>query len=333
MSENFMDFLRKRWYIVVIVVVVLCGLCVGALVLWGVTGPFERFFDGDTVAESATIAPAPTTDGAAPAEDSEAATPTPTQAAAAPNEEALVGTYGIAIRAVLGDLSHVVHIALRRWMAIAVHHSDISFEGPEPWVNVSGTLEDDGSFSAAGQGTVAGYEDIAVTFEGTLIYDSVRGDYVLNGDYIMGAEGGLPGGGSTTYRVEGFRIGALDGTVEADSETIDVFVPALVEAVRSQDEGFLLDRLHPAASAFYGTEACQAYIRGLDDPVFNIDVQDVSEPGPWLWEQGGQAANIPFTYTVSSTVTSGEAVAEVAVHFALINGELHWLPICGEVLP
>jgi hypothetical protein len=84
-------------------------------------------------------------------------------------------------------------------LVLEVFQSEINIRGPDPWVEVTGTLADDGSFTATGTGTVADFPDIAVTFEGTLTSDG------LAGDYTMGAEGGLPTGQPITYRVEGQR--------------------------------------------------------------------------------------------------------------------------------
>jgi hypothetical protein len=71
----------------------------------------------------------------------------------------------------------------------------ILIEGPEPWVNVIGTIED-GQIFAQGEGTVAGFESIVVLFQG-----AVSGEG-LQGQYTMGADGGLPGRLPIVYLVE-----------------------------------------------------------------------------------------------------------------------------------
>jgi len=74
----------------------------------------------------------------------------------------------------------------------------IEITGPFPWVTVSGDWNPvTGEFSAAGVGTVAGFPLILVIFEG------VFNGLFLDGDYEMGAGGGLPGGLSIIYSVFG----------------------------------------------------------------------------------------------------------------------------------
>jgi hypothetical protein len=75
----------------------------------------------------------------------------------------------------------------------------ISFGGPSPWVGVSGEWDPaTGRFTATGRGRVAGNANIRCDFNGTL---TPSGE--LEGDYVMGVGGGLPGGGTVTYRVRG----------------------------------------------------------------------------------------------------------------------------------
>ena len=73
----------------------------------------------------------------------------------------------------------------------------VTVAGPFPWVEVTGNLMDDGTFVADGRGTVAGFPDIAVSFEGTLTPGGIVGDYT------MGPEGGLPQAEPIIYGVEG----------------------------------------------------------------------------------------------------------------------------------
>ena len=73
----------------------------------------------------------------------------------------------------------------------------VTVAGPFPWVEVTGDLMDDGTFVADGRGTVAGFPNIAVSFEGTLTPGGIVGDYT------MGAEGGLPQGEPIIYGIEG----------------------------------------------------------------------------------------------------------------------------------
>ena len=83
---------------------------------------------------------------------------------------------------------------------LGVAIASITITGAQAWVAVTGELAADGSFTATGTGTVAGFANIGVSFQGTLT-EAGR----LAGDYTMGTGGGLPGGQPITYGVEGDR--------------------------------------------------------------------------------------------------------------------------------
>ncbi|HEX5035579.1 MAG TPA: hypothetical protein VFX30_00250 [bacterium] len=72
---------------------------------------------------------------------------------------------------------------------------DVFINGEAPWVGVSGTIEDDGSFTCTGSGTVAGFPDVQVDFLGQASPDG------LSGTLTVGADGALPGGTSVVYLV------------------------------------------------------------------------------------------------------------------------------------
>ncbi len=78
----------------------------------------------------------------------------------------------------------------------------VVIEGNGNWVAVTGTLQDDGSFSGTGTGTVAGFPNVSVTFTGTIDFDETTGAPVsITGTYTMGAGGELPGGNPAVYTI------------------------------------------------------------------------------------------------------------------------------------
>ncbi len=85
---------------------------------------------------------------------------------------------------------------------VAIDGLEISITGAAPWVGVSGTIKG-GEFFASGAGTVAGNENIAVDFQGTLTSDA------LAGLYTMGANEGLPGGLSIIYEIKPPKLYAI----------------------------------------------------------------------------------------------------------------------------
>jgi uncharacterized protein (TIGR03437 family) len=74
----------------------------------------------------------------------------------------------------------------------------IQVSGPFPFVTVTGPLNSDGSFSLTGTGTVAGYQNVAVTLTGT-----VDPTGKITAQYAMGTNGALPSGQSITYSMTG----------------------------------------------------------------------------------------------------------------------------------
>ncbi len=130
-----------------------------------------------------------------------------------------------------GDREHFNFIKLPSNPTIAVRQGSVIFDGPDPWVDVVGELQPDGSFTAQGAGAVAGNPNVLVVFQGTLTSER------LSGLYTMGADGQLPGGQSITYRVEGVKVspaGAADGGTPdpegAAQETVEAFVKSAVPA-------------------------------------------------------------------------------------------------------
>lgn len=88
-------------------------------------------------------------------------------------------------------------IMLIRVFEITARGGSPTIEAPEPWINVEGELNPDGTFQAEGRGMAAGYTDIAVTFAGSMSMSEIHGEY------IMGVEAGIPRGFSITYIING----------------------------------------------------------------------------------------------------------------------------------
>ena len=70
--------------------------------------------------------------------------------------------------------------------------------GTAPWIDVEGTMNEDGSFTATGRGTMAGVPNILGKFTGT--WDGTAGTLV--GDYSMDEEKAITAGHPLVYRVE-----------------------------------------------------------------------------------------------------------------------------------
>jgi len=99
---------------------------------------------------------------------------------------------------------------------ITMQIQSITFTGDPPWVTVSGTLAPDDTFTTSGTGTVAGFPDIAATFDGDLSNANT-----IIGILTWGANGGLPGGFPIIWSIGGGIIDDIDG--DGILNTLEIF--------------------------------------------------------------------------------------------------------------
>lgn len=218
--------------------------------------------------------------------------------------------------------------------------SGIKYTAPQPFVAVEGTLEEDGTFDASGQGTVAGFPNIEVTFNGQIIGDTITGTYG------MGIDGGLPQGKPIYYSIQGVKETPSSGpsaTRDPSGQPVggnglppDVigFYEGFNQAFEVQDSQTLLMNLHPRVTDIYGFDDCTAY---LEDTILNptfVEVVSVSGPELWNWVIDGQIIPVEEAYSVSLNVTAGgqtvERLAHLAPHGDGALGRLGWFTDCGD---
>jgi hypothetical protein len=246
-----------------------------------------------------------------------------------PPKVSMSGTYGVEIQVALDLLNHAIHILMPGTMNLSVRQGSITFEGDFPWVTVTGEIDEDGIFEAFGRGTVAGFPGIAVTFTGSIQ------DEHLEGDYLMGAEGGLPGGEPITYHVEGNRTGALDQ--ESSSEDGKTLVEQFYDRFNAKfsagsSEG-LYFLLHSAVIDLYGADACQAYLGEVAQNLVQIEVLSATGPELWLWEIDDRAIEIEEAFVVHANVIAGGGTTDRDLHIAKDDtGLLKWFTDCGDPL-
>ncbi len=224
-----------------------------------------------------------------------------------------------AITDILSDKGgHAEFIRMLLAMILNVSPGSVVIEGPDPWVTVTGEIGDDGSFVATGRGTVAGFPDIAVVFEGTISMDHIAGEYT------MGAEGGLPGAESITYLVIGE---AEDSATGLASGFFDLFNAAQ----GAGDSGRMFDMLHPAVLELYGEAACANYLASIANPEVSIEVLNAVEISEWIWERDGRTLSVADALSVQANVHSGGDVSQAELHLAVRpDGTLGWFTDCGE---
>jgi len=250
------------------------------------------------------------------------------------------GWYDVTSSYFEGDESHNPFTLGETIKRIMAEEGSIIFSGDPPFVTVEGDfVQNSGEFSAAGIGVVAGYPDIAVTFEGNLA------DGELQGYYTMGAEGGLPGGESVTYQIIGTKaqeelteesssgpvgLPTIDPGVE---DAIGTFIDVFNGAFRETDPDPLFQLLHPAVFDIYGEEACRAYLEGIIDNPTSLEYQNAQWFGPWDFERDGVSKPVEDTYLVGVNFSSAGSTSPQELHLAVPgDASVRWFTDCGEPL-
>jgi hypothetical protein len=255
-------------------------------------------------------------------EPSASSTPTPTVV------EDVPGEYQVSISVKEDPAKHEKFVAMLDELILEVVYPKLFIDGIAPWVSVSGELAPDGTFSAGGTGTVAGFTDIEVTFEGMF------GGGKLFGDYTMGAAGGLPSGIPITFYVDGIKlIPPPESTPEPYVENINAFFDGFSEAIVTHDVAALLDSLHPSVIDLYGASACEQYLDAAADPTFEIEVFNIGPLAPWTWEVDNISTPIDGAYPVDAKMTQKGQSQDASLHIAPVGDELRWFTDCGDPLP
>lgn len=247
-------------------------------------------------------------------------------------------------------------------------HNGAHFSGPPPFVttgavgqgthfrkNAEGTWE----FLMEGVGTVAGYEEVRVTFDGRFEENGA-----VTGFYTMGADYELPGEYPIVYQAKNGSViaytpmptdppeptdtptftatpldcpggtvgGSCVGTPTAtpgQQETVAQFLQLFNTAIQTGDESFLLARLDPHVIETYGEENCAATVAAMVDPTSSFTIKSISGPAPWKWSPPGVFVLIDNVYTVSvNRVVEGESSMQ-DIHLAVVQGHLTWFRTCG----
>ena len=116
---------------------------------------------------------------------------------AAGGSAGLIGTFDMEMNVADDPSGHQEFIEMPSQLPVQVimEGENMVLAGPFPWVSVTAAFTE-GEFMAFGMGTVAGNPDIVVSFQGMLTAEGPVGHY------LMGAEGGLPGGDPIDYEVK-----------------------------------------------------------------------------------------------------------------------------------
>jgi hypothetical protein len=125
-------------------------------------------------------------------------TPTPTPS---PAGISATGDYGTNATVKKDDAGHDRFVMGTRVKRIHAAQSVITFTADDPWVTTTGNFDNTtGRFMTTGRGTVAGFQNVGVRFDGT-----INAAGAIMGDWELGTGGELPTGRSIIYLVQGQR--------------------------------------------------------------------------------------------------------------------------------
>ena len=120
------------------------------------------------------------------------------------------------------------------------------------------------------------------------------------------------------------------GATAAAAETPEGFLPVFSAAIRTGDERFLFDRLHPAVVEFYGERACRVYLRDFVVPDSQFVYRSAAEPAEFTWIADGMTTLVQDVVNVDVTAVSEEGEIDRVIHLGIVEGDLRWFADCGD---
>jgi hypothetical protein len=117
------------------------------------------------------------------------------------------------------------------------------------------------------------------------------------------------------------------------SEQPAAFLASFVQALRSGDANFLVDRLDPAVIARYGTEQCRASVPRLFDSTAALTLRSTTGPAAFEYVTDGKSAAVQDVYSLEVDGIVGGQSATREYHVALVDGRFLIFFDCGDPLP
>ena len=115
------------------------------------------------------------------------------------------------------------------------------------------------------------------------------------------------------------------------AETPEEFFALFADAIRTDDDAFLLARLHPAVLEMYGQTQCRAAVVSLAaDPSFEVRVRSVEGPESYDYAPDGQSVTVEDAFTLALTFTTTDGTSRQEGHLALVDGQMRWFTDCGD---
>lgn len=217
----------------------------------------------------------------------------------------------------LDNARHAGPIGMPAELDLKVQVNTITITGPAPFVAVTGDLADDGSFSIAGVGTVAGFPDVDVSFEGTV---STTG---LTGSYTMGTGGELPQGEPIVYEVE-------SNSVLPPPPDFAAFYQLLSESLATGDD-FAIESLHPAVFDRYGSDQCAAYLGTITNPGVTLSFVQFVDVVDYDYPTDGLTTPIGLAFLVEVELTNAGSPSTIQANVVgTPSGKALWFTDCGD---
>lgn len=208
---------------------------------------------------------------------------------------------------------------MRLWLT----YGSLIIEGDAPWVTVSGDVAADGSFALTGNGVVAGFPGIAVSFDGTLTPETIEGTWIL------GTEGGLPQGEPISFAATGEAVPEDAPVYDPVAQFYTLFNAAQAEG----DHQTMYDLLHPVVLERYGEAACAAYLESIVNPAVEVEFIETTGFGSWDYERDERTDTVENTFTVNVIVHSTDGDTEAETHVAKYEAAVPgWFTDCGDPL-
>jgi hypothetical protein len=113
------------------------------------------------------------------------------------------------------------------------------------------------------------------------------------------------------------------------TENPGAFLAAFVQALRTGDETFLVQRLHPAVLARYGTEQCRRAVRELEDPNAELRLVRVSQSRFFTYASDGRTETVANTFTLATDGTVHGRRGTREYHVAVVDGRFRTFLDCG----
>lgn len=123
---------------------------------------------------------------------------------------------------------------------------------------------------------------------------------------------------------------STDGATGSVVESPESFLPVFSAAIRTGDERFLFDRLHPVVVEFYGGQACRVYLRDFIVPDSEFRFRSAAPPAEFTWVVDGRATLVQDVVNVDVTAVSDEGEIDRVIHLGIVEGDLRWFADCGD---